>query len=86
MRVGCGAISPRCGDWRPPLARYADQVERPKAHHYIPAAHLSRFSPDPESIPARDRTLAVYSKRDGGFRRAKAGKLAFENDLYTFRT
>jgi hypothetical protein len=60
-------------------------VERPKAHHYIPAAHLSRFSPDPESIPARDRTLAVYSKRDGGFRRAKAGKLAFENDLYTFR-
>jgi hypothetical protein len=27
----------------------------------------------------------VYSKRTGGFRWAKAEKLAFENDLYTFR-
>ena len=27
----------------------------------------------------------MYSKRNSGFRRAKAEKLAFENDLYTFR-
>jgi hypothetical protein len=60
-------------------------MERPKAHHYIPAAHLARFSVDPPSVPARRRTVAVYSKRDAGFRRAKAEKLAFENDLYTFR-
>ena len=60
-------------------------MERPKAHHYIPATHLARFSVDPASVPARSRTLAVYSKRIAGFRRAKAEKLAFENDLYTFR-
>jgi hypothetical protein len=60
-------------------------MERPKAHHYIPAAHLARFSTDPSSVPARSRTVAVYSKRTAGFRRARAEKVAFENDLYTFR-
>lgn len=60
-------------------------MERPKAHHFLPAAHLARFSLDGSSVQVRDRTVSVYSKRSGRFRRAKAGKLAFENDLYTFR-
>ena len=57
----------------------------PEAHHFLPAAHLARFSLDASSVQVRDRTVSVYSKRSGQFRRAKAGKLAFENDLYTFR-
>lgn len=59
-------------------------MPRPKAHHYIPAAHLAAFSPD--AGPIRDRKIWVVNKRTGSFRRARIEKVAFENDLYTIRT
>lgn len=58
---------------------------RPKAHHFIPVGHLARFSETPTSVPPRRRSLTVYDKRSGRFRRAACGKTAVENDLYTFR-
>lgn len=60
-------------------------MQRPKAHHFVPVAHLARFSGDPDSIPPRDRRLNVFDKRSGSYRTSRAGKAAFENDLYTTR-
>jgi hypothetical protein len=56
-----------------------------KAHHFIPVAHLTRFSSSPARIRPRDRVVHLYDKRSGSYRTAKVGKVAFENDLYTFR-
>lgn len=56
-----------------------------KAHHFIPVAHLTRFSSSPATVGSRDRTLHLYDKRSGAYRTAKVGKVAFENDLYTIR-
>ena len=62
------------------------QEKQPKAHHFVPVAHLARFSGSPNSVPLRDRILHVYDKRSGQFRSAKAKNVAFQNDLYTTRT
>jgi len=61
-------------------------VKRAQAQHFIPVGHLARFSVDPLVVPLRRRVLHLYDKRSGSFRRAKAEKVAFENDLYTTRT
>lgn len=60
-------------------------MQKAKAHHFIPVGHLTRFSTSADTIRPRDRTLHLYDKRSGSFRTAKVGKVAFENDLYTFR-
>ncbi len=60
-------------------------MKPPQAHHFIPAAHLARFSASPTNVGPRDRLLHLYDKRSGRFRSGKVGKLGFENDLYTFR-
>lgn len=59
-------------------------MTRPKAHHYIPAAHLAAFSQD--AGPIRHRKVWVADKRTGSVRLARIDKVAFENDLYTIRT
>jgi hypothetical protein len=61
-------------------------VKQAQAQHFIPVAHLARFSASPDTVPLRHRVLHLYDKRSGSFRRAKAEKVAFENDLYTTRT
>lgn len=61
-------------------------AKQPKAHHFVPVAHLARFSSSPDSMPFRDRMLHVYDKRSGLFRSAKARNVAYQNDLYTIRT
>lgn len=61
-------------------------MKQAKAHHFVPVAHLARFSASPESVPVRDRVVHVYDKRAGRFRRAKVRNVAYENDLYTIRT
>jgi hypothetical protein len=60
-------------------------VKQAQAHHFIPAAHLARFSASPPNVEPRNRVLHLYDKRSGGFRQGKVGKVGFENDLYTFR-
>lgn len=60
-------------------------MKKAKAQHFIPVGHLARFSPTPPSKRPRDRTLHLFDKRTGSHRTAKVGKVAFENDLYTFR-
>lgn len=61
----------------------AGGASSPKAHHYIPASHLARFGSG--AGPVRARAIQVFDKRAGTYRSGSAGKLAFENDLYTFR-
>lgn len=60
-------------------------MQRPKAHHFVPVAHLARFSGDSDSVSPRDRQLHVFDKRSGAYRTSRASKVAFENDLYTMR-
>lgn len=60
-------------------------MKQAQAHHFIPAAHLARFSASPTDIPPRDRVLHLYDKHSGRFRTGKAAKIGFENDLYTIR-
>ena len=60
-------------------------MQKAKAHHFIPVGHLARFSSTAAAIRPRDRSLHLYDKRSGSYRTAKVGKVAFENDLYTFR-
>lgn len=58
-------------------------ASEPKAHHFIPVGHLAKFGT--ASRKPRDARLWVYDKQAGATRRGKAGKLATENDLYTYR-
>ena len=60
-------------------------MQRPKAHHFVPVAHLARFSGDPTAWPTRKRRLHVFDKRRRDYRLAKTSQVAFENDLYTVR-
>lgn len=60
-------------------------MQRPKAHHFVPVAHLARFSGDTDSVSPRDRQLHVFDKRSGAYRTSRASKVAFENNLYTIR-
>jgi hypothetical protein len=61
-------------------------VKQAQAQHFIPVAHLARFSDSPTTVPLRRRVLHLYDKRSGSFRSGvKAEKVAFENDLYTIR-
>jgi Protein of unknown function (DUF4238) len=57
-----------------------------QAQHFVPVAHLARFSASPSTVPLRKRTVHLYDKRSGSFRSAKAEKAGFENDLYTTRS
>jgi hypothetical protein len=61
------------------------RVTQAKAHHFIPVAHLARFSASADTVPIRRRVLHVYDKRSGAFRSAKTEKTAYVNDLYTTR-
>lgn len=70
--------------WHAQTGRLAN-MQKAKAHHFIPVGHLTRFSSTPSTIRPRDRILHMYDKRSGSYRTAKVGKVAFENDLYTFR-
>lgn len=56
----------------------------PKAHHWIPAAHLARFSED--SGPTRRRRVWVADKVSASFRPAKVSNVFIESNLYSFRT
>lgn len=60
-------------------------MERPKAHHYVPVWHLTRFSADPKTVAVRERRVANYNKRSGRYERRRCGAVAKENDLYTTR-
>jgi hypothetical protein len=60
-------------------------MQRPKAHHFVPVAHLAHFSRDPDSVSSRDRQLYVFDKCSGNYHALRASKVAFENDLYTTR-
>ncbi|NJD26917.1 MAG: DUF4238 domain-containing protein [Chloroflexi bacterium] len=55
----------------------------PKAHHFIPVGHLARFGESGRT--QRDAKLWVFDKLTGRVRHAKAGRVATQNDLYTYR-
>lgn len=55
----------------------------PKAHHFIPVGHLARFG-EPRRTQ-RDAKLWVRDKVTDRVRLAKAGRVATQNDLYTYR-
>jgi hypothetical protein len=60
-------------------------VGKPKAQHFIPVGHLARFGTPAGSRGPRGSVVHVFDKRSGVYRTAKAGTVALENDLYTFR-
>lgn len=61
--------------------RYRYRVGQPKAHHWIPAGHLARFSAD--DGPPRRRRVWVGRKADGDLRRSRADRVFVETNLYS---
>ncbi len=55
----------------------------PKSHHFIPVGHLARFGIS--AGKPRNARLWVFDKKAGAIRPGKAGTVAVENDLYTYR-
>jgi hypothetical protein len=55
-----------------------------KAHHFIPVGHLARFSLG-NAVP-RECDLQIFDKRANGYRTGKTGKVAFETNLYAYRS